>query len=79
MSPIDSLIAFHKSRLAFYIEELSRMEKKREFTKTYTADDHEKLMDEFETERRYVRDTISYLEAFRSHGLKPAHGEERQS
>lgn len=71
MSRIDELIAFQKKRIAFYDEEIARLEKQEPTGKWITETDQERWIADFEQERRAVRDTISYLEAFKKYGVKP--------
>lgn len=74
MSRIDELIAFNKARMAFYDEEIPRLEKQPQTGPgKYITDrtDQDKLIAVLESERRMLRDTISYLEAFKKHGVKP--------
>lgn len=71
MSRIDELIAYNKSRVPFYDEEIKRMEKLDTTTKLITEAEQEQWIEDLELERRCLRDTISYLEAFKKHGVQP--------
>ncbi|WP_430256528.1 hypothetical protein [Neorhizobium sp. DAR64872/K0K18] len=71
MSRIDELIAYNKSRAPFYDEEIKRMEKLDTTTKLITEAEQDQWIEDLELERRCLRDTISYLEAFKKHGVQP--------
>jgi hypothetical protein len=71
MSRIDELIAYNKSRVPFYDEEIKRMEKLDTTTKLITEAEQDQWIADLEVERRCLRDTISYLEAFKKHGVQP--------
>jgi nicotinic acid mononucleotide adenylyltransferase len=71
MSRIDELIAYNKSRVPFYDEEIKRMEKLDTTTKLITEAEQDQWIEDLELERRCLRDTISYLEAFKKHGVQP--------
>lgn len=71
MTRIDELIAYNKSRVPFYDEEIKRMEKLDTTSKLITEAEQEQWIEDLELERRCLRDTISYLEAFKKHGVQP--------
>lgn len=71
MSRIDELIAYNKARVPFYDEEIKRMEKLDTTTKLITEAEQDQWIEDLELERRCLRDTISYLEAFKKHGVQP--------
>lgn len=71
MSRIDELIAYNKSRVPFYDEEIKRMEKLDTTSKLITEAEQDQWIEDLELERRCLRDTISYLEAFKKHGVQP--------
>jgi hypothetical protein len=72
MSPIEELITYQRALMAGVAGELTRLNTppKPGRGKSITDDtDQDKLIAELEAERRCLRDTISYLEAFKKHGV----------
>lgn len=72
MSPIEELITYQKALMAGVSGEITRVAKLPETGSGKSiADqtDQDKLIAELEVERRCLRDTISYLEAFKKHGV----------
>jgi hypothetical protein len=74
MSRVDELVAYQKALMAGVSSEIIRVEKLPETGSGKSIANHtdqDKLIAELELERRCLRDTISYLEAFKKHGVQP--------
>lgn len=72
MSPIEELITYQKALMAGVSGELTRLNtppKPGRGKSIAGQTDQDKLIAELEVERRCLRDTISYLEAFKKHGV----------